>query len=135
MELKPASDDLTVKFIISGTTSVMHKNLEGSESDRQSRRVWVRWVRQNKDNKASNVHQANKNVQGHDKQNQIKMPAGGKVKPFDVSWYPRACMQGSPKTVKKHNNTTRRQRKDARSDYGQEKYLIQGGAGGLESSG
>jgi glycyl-tRNA synthetase beta subunit len=37
LDLKPASDDLTVKFIISWTTSVMHKNLERLQSDRQSR--------------------------------------------------------------------------------------------------
>jgi hypothetical protein len=37
--LKPSRDDLTVKFIISGTTSVMRKTLGRLQRDRQSRGV------------------------------------------------------------------------------------------------
>jgi hypothetical protein len=58
-------------------------------------------MRQNKDNKTSNVHQTNKKVQGHDKQNQIKIPARGETRPFDVQWCPYACVHREPENSQK----------------------------------
>ena len=68
-------------------------------------------------NRTSNVHQTNKKVQGHDKQNQIKMPTKGETRPFDSGVQ---CMRaGNPKTVKEGQYYYKKTRKeDARSDGG-----------------
>jgi hypothetical protein len=65
-------------------------------------------VRQNKDNRTSNVHQTNKKVQGHGKQNRIKMPRGrdGVFEHGNGVQCMRA--EGNQKQPKSANNTTRR---------------------------
>ena len=79
----------------------MHKNLGRLQSDRQNRGYGCDWYDKTKIwkhrsvssaegtnwftyNKTSNVHQTNKKVQGHDKQNQIKMPVKEKLEPLKM---------------------------------------------------
>lgn len=81
--MKPSRDDLTVKFIISGTTSVMHKNLGRLQSGRQSRGYECDRYDKTKITKpATYTRQIKKKVQGHDKQNRIKMPVRGEREAF-----------------------------------------------------